>query len=54
MTHGDVVVRDRITGTLWFAWSLLLAPSDLVMARSMLRGIKPRAESTGPADHRSE
>jgi hypothetical protein len=39
---------------LWFAWSLLLAPSDLVMARSMLRGIKPRAESTSPADHRSE
>jgi hypothetical protein len=30
---------------LWFAWSLLLAPSDLVMARSMLRGIKPRAEA---------
>jgi len=53
--HTRLKLRVRATGSpeLWLAWTLFLVPSDLVMARSMLRGIKRRAEATGTG-HRTD
>lgn len=47
-----LILRVRATGSapVMAAFHLLIVPSDLVMARSMLRGIKARAEGMSPIE----